>query len=296
VAKARFEGYSTVTMSLLRTDRLATLYLFRPLQRHVMGSEQLRIPILMYHSVSENAGTRRHAYYDLNTSPAVFAEHVRLIRESGYRVVGLDEVIGEMEAPQQNRSKCIAITFDDGFRDFYVNAFPILSEFGFKATVYLPTKYICETRAQFKGRDCLTWTEVRHLQMAGIEFGSHTVTHPELRSSKPSELEYELRRSKEIIENELGTAVHSFSYPFAFPESDQQFKESLRTILKECGYLNGVSTILGTVQNLRDKYFLKRLPVSSGDDPSLFRAKLEGSYDWIHPLQYAAKLVKSKIL
>jgi peptidoglycan/xylan/chitin deacetylase (PgdA/CDA1 family) len=295
LAEARFQRYSTITMSRLRTDRLATLYFFRPIHRYVIGRQELRIPILMYHSISENRVKRGQAHYDMHTSPAVFTEQMRLIHENGYQVVSLDEVITRMESPQQTDQRCVAITFDDGYQDFYSNAFPVLSELGFTATVYLPTKYIGDTRTQFKGKDCLTWNEVRRLQTTGIEFGSHTVTHPQLRLCKPAEIEYELRCSKQTIECELGTAVRSFSYPYAFPENNDRFKESLHSTLRECGYLNGVSTILGTVQNLKGRYFLKRLPVSSADDPSLFLAKLEGGYDWIHPLQYATKLLKSAI-
>src|SRR5215469_1185546 len=101
-------------MSRLRTDRLATLYLFRPLQRYMIGRQEPRIPILMYHSVSENKGKRVRDYYDVHTSPVVFAEHIRLIHRSGYRVVGLDQVIRQMESPGGD-SKLLAITFDDGF-------------------------------------------------------------------------------------------------------------------------------------------------------------------------------------
>ncbi|MDQ2844695.1 MAG: polysaccharide deacetylase family protein, partial [Acidobacteriota bacterium] len=67
----------------------------------------------------------------------------------------------------------------------------------------------------------------------------------------------------------------------------------LRASLERAGYEHGVSTILGTADASGDRFFLRRLPVNSCDDTRLFRAKLEGGYDWLHGLQYAAKQMKS---
>jgi peptidoglycan/xylan/chitin deacetylase (PgdA/CDA1 family) len=278
-----------------RLDRLATLYFFHPLRQRFSEPSSRRIPILMYHSISKTADKRVSAYYDTHTSPAVFAEQMRFLRDNGYRTLCIDEVLSQLQSGQKSNEKCVAITFDDGYRDFYTHAFPVLAECNFTATVYLPTSYIGYTAVQFKGKDCLTWDEVRYLRGAGIHFGSHSVTHPQLRLCKSSDVEYELRCSKETIENELGEEVKSFSYPYAFPENYTHFKQTLRLSLQACGYTNGVSTILGTMQNPKDRYFLKRLPVSSADDTSLFRGLLEGGYDWLHSFQYVAKMAKSGV-
>ncbi len=134
---------------------------------------------------------------------------------------------------------------------------------------------------------------MRDLHKAGVTFGSHTVTHAQLSSMKGEEIEYQVKCSKDTIEEQISSPIESFSYPFAFPEHDEGFKKRLRDALKKHGYQNGVSTIIGRVRCSDDKFFLKRLPVNSYDDLSLFRAKLEGGYDWLHRLQYAAKWAKS---
>ena len=186
--------------------------------------------------------------------------------------------------------KLVAITFDDGYLDFYTNAFPILNHYGYSATVFLPTDYIGQATRQFKGTECLTWTQVRELRKAGIEFGSHTVTHPQLRSVTTEQMRTEVGRSKDEIQQQLGEPAETFAYPYAFPETDRTFVETLRRALQENEYRSGVTTIIGRAAASDNPLFMRRLPVNSADDPLLFQAKLEGGYDWLRTVQYASKL------
>ena len=278
-------------MAGLRIDRLATLYLIRPILRILPSRSALRIPILMYHSISESNSGNSNPYYQTVTSPEVFAEHMKFLRENNYRVIGLGDAVKEIGGTAGGSAKCVVITFDDGFRDFYTRAFPVLNGYGFGATVYLPTAFMNESAPRFNGSECLTWSQVRELRSAGVLFGSHTVSHRQLTAVKPHELEMEVLESKRIIEDKLGCPVESFSYPYAFPETDRTFKQRLRAILAEAGYSNGVSTIIGRAGRNDDAFFMKRLPVNSCDDLSLFQAKLDGAYDWLHVPQYLSKAI-----
>jgi len=262
----------------MRIDRLATLYVFHPLaSRTVNGGG---VPILMYHSVSGES-EQGHPYFHTATSPVVFAAQMEYLKEQGYTAVRLSEVADILEGRTKGIRRPVAITFDDGFRDFYTQAFPVLARCGYTATMFLPTGYVSDARASLHGTECMTWNEVRELDAAGIEFGSHTVTHPKLKTLGAQEIEQELRRSKETIEDNLGKPVTGFSYPFAFPETARRFVAQIRGMLMGCEYQAGVSTIIGTATAADDRFFLRRLPVNSSDDPRLFRAKLEKGYDWL---------------
>jgi hypothetical protein len=188
----------------------------------------------------------------------------------------------------------VVITFDDGFRDFNTNAFPILEKYGFTATMFLSTGFI-NNGSRFKGEKCLSWDEVRELHRKGIKFGSHTVTHPQLKTLNTKQIEYEVRKSKEDIEDNLGESTDSFSYPYKFPEEDKNFTMYLRDLLNKYGYKNGVSTILGIAKNGNNNFFLKRIPLNSCDDISLLRAKLQGGYDWLHMPQLFSKHLKNTL-
>ena len=277
-----------------RFDRFATLYLVNPLRRSASGDKPA-IPILMYHSISNDAETGVHPYYRTSTSPQQFASQMKYLRENGYTTCSLAEAVQQLQQQTQAGAKFVVITFDDGYRDFHQHAFPALSQYGFSATMFLPTAYIGDRPLQFKGKDCLTWAEVRELNNHGILFGSHTVTHPQLRELSVPAINQEIANSKATIEEKLGSAVDSFAYPYAFPQTDSDFTRMLQDSLRRAGYQNGVSTIVGRASRNSEPLFLERLPVNSCDDHALFSAKLAGAYDWISTSQYLTKMVKARL-
>ncbi len=278
----------------LRLDRLATLYVVLPLSRHGSGGEP-SIPILMYHSVSEEDESGLHAYFRTCTAPSVFAAHMAYLHNHGYSACSLTQALDYLRPGAHAPAMPVVITFDDGYANFYRQAFPVLSRYGLSATVFLPTAYIGDRALQFKGKDCLTWAEVRELSDQGIVFGSHTVTHPQLRELSASAIDEEIASSKKTIEQRLGCAVDSFAYPFAFPQSDAEFRANVRESLRLAGYQNGVCTIVGRSTGESDPFFMERLPVNSSDDVALFGAKLAGAYDWIATPQRLLKIAKTRV-
>jgi peptidoglycan/xylan/chitin deacetylase (PgdA/CDA1 family) len=274
---------------MFRPDRIASVYFWGPLARLHRPAGKPRIPIVMYHSISDNLFGKSHPYYQINTAPRIFAQQMRYLHENGYRTVAPDDLTNDSVWTRGNE-KLVCITFDDGYRDFYPHAFPILRRYGFSAIIYLATSRIRKTPEVYEGAEYLCWDEVREMHANGIQFGSHTVTHPDMRSLAPEQIGYELGSSKEKIEFELGAAVTSFAYPYAFPEEDIRFVRYFRDLLETNGYTNQVTTILGTATQGSDLFFLPRIPANTWDDPALFKAKLDGGYDWLHWPQKLYKL------
>jgi len=245
-----------------------------------MGAGRFRVPILMYHNVSDDpqigiAPSRRTAI-----DPFTFRQQMRFLLTAGYHTARLSEVaawLGDGCAPPQ---KTVVITFDGGLRSSYTHAFPLLQEFSFSATVFLPTAFIGASRRSFNKMECLTWLEVREMHKAGIQFGSHTVSHPLLHQLPRVELMRELAVSKAEIERQLGEPAATLSYPYEFPRGNTAFAADFRDLVVKAGYVCCVTSELGRVKSNDDPYRLKRLPVNALDDPALFRAKLEGGYDW----------------
>lgn len=266
---------------MTRLDRLATLYLSFPLARAIGWGNGTRLPILMYHSISGNLFGVSHPFYQIHTLPSVFSEQMRWLRNQGYRSLDLPSAWASLISGA-DVSKTVVLTFDDGYRDFYTEAMDVLKQCGFTATVFLATDRIRHTSARIEGADYLTWGEVRELHSEGIRFGSHTVTHADLRSLEPEDLEFELGQSKETIEEKLGVTIDSFSYPFSFPEEDKNLARFLEDMLENLGFDYGVCSILGRACRKSKRFFLPRLPMNNWDDSQLLRAKMEGGYDWLH--------------
>jgi peptidoglycan/xylan/chitin deacetylase (PgdA/CDA1 family) len=275
----------------MRIDRAASLALFHPLARLRALGKNSCTSILMYHSISSDAEEERRPYWQVTTTPKQFRRQMTFLREIDCEVVSLHDALRFGTNGDRPR---VVITFDDGFLDFMTDAFPVLSELRFPATMFLPTDFIGDKPLEFKGRRCLTWSEVRELQTSGVAFGSHTVSHPQLHDVSHDRLTHELRASKEEIEQCIGSSVDLFSYPYAFPEHDAPFCRRLRETLQSCGYTMGVSTIVGRARAADDPLRLPRLPVNQLDDERLLRVKLEGGYDWVHGLQLATKVVRGR--
>jgi peptidoglycan/xylan/chitin deacetylase (PgdA/CDA1 family) len=310
----------------MRLDRFITLNFVQPARRVVRAlgprpsSLGASLPVLMYHGISAEPEPGVAAYYQTNTSPAVFREQMGYLAQSGYRTLDLPQALkflrrehGQSATPDHQPSslnRAVVITFDDGLRDFYTQAFPVLKEHGFTATMFLATGFIrgsqssssphrSEGRAEGagprpskNGAEYLTWNEIREMQKAGIRFGSHTVNHPRLIELSWPEIKRELADSKNELENRLGEPATDFAYPFAFPQSDRAFVEGFRSILAETGYACCATTEIGRAHAGDDPYRLKRLPANSLDDRAFFRAKLEGAYDWLALPQALSKRVR----
>jgi peptidoglycan/xylan/chitin deacetylase (PgdA/CDA1 family) len=247
----------------------------------------------MYHSISspgDEAGVS--AYYRLATSTSRFRAQMGWLKRSGVDVLPLDEALSRLQSSVVDERPSAVVTFDDGFREFLTAAWPMLNELDFTATVFLPTAFIGTNALRFKGRECLTWKEVRSLHSAGVTFGSHTVHHPKLYELDWSTIRRELADSKSKLEDELQSSVIAFAYPYAFPQEDALFVKHLRYELAAVGYQFAVTTMIGRVARGDDPLSLRRLPVNDCDDDALFAAKISGAYDWLARFQTAQRKLR----
>jgi len=265
----------------VRWDRFLTVAVAGPLCRFLRRREDARVPILMYHSVSDDTEPGVAAYYRLNVPPALFAEHVRWLKSAGYRTLHLSACARLLRAGSSLPERGIILTFDDGYLDFLQHAVPCLRAAGFTATMFLPTGLIRDDTGVFRGKPLLSWGQVTQLAGEGFEFGSHTVTHPVLVDLPSAEVEREVVESGRDMAERLGVVEPVFAYPYAFPSGDRAFAGRFGNLLARAGYCACVTTDIGRVRAGADPLALRRLPVNGADDRRFFQAKVQGAYDWL---------------
>ncbi len=136
------------------------------------------------------------------------------------------------------RRKRVLLTFDDGYDDLYTELLPATIEYGLKPLVFLVADRTGETNVWdhergLRRRSLLTLQQIREMQRHGVEFGSHTLTHPWLPDLSDDALRREVGDSKRRLEDMLGTEVTAFAYPFGGIDL------RVRTAVEEAGYRLG---------------------------------------------------------
>jgi peptidoglycan/xylan/chitin deacetylase (PgdA/CDA1 family) len=230
-----------------------------------------KLPILTYHSIDDGG-------FVISTAPAVFRRQMRFLRDSGYNAITLSEAATAIACGSGLPARTVVLTFDDGFRNFYTEAFPTLREYNFKATVFLVTNF-CGKKNDWSGNppgfprsDVLSWQEVRELDAYGIEFGSHTKTHPDLTRLSPGEAEREMVESKTAIADALGAEPNTFAYPFG--KCTAAVKK-----LAAANYAAACSTDLGKVSACSDLWSLKRIDMYYLSNQRLFEILRTSAFD-----------------
>jgi len=178
------------------------------------------VPVLMYHSIAETSAqvpAGQSPAYSVRTSE--FSAQLQLLKASGHSVVPLTKLLSSESLPLRSA----VLTFDDGCETDYSTAFPCLQHSSYTATFFLST-------ANIGTPGYLTWAQVREMHAAGMEFGSHAHNHIPLTPLSGETARQQLLRSKTLIEDHIGAAVHSMSAPFGF------LNQRVTSIARELGY------------------------------------------------------------
>jgi peptidoglycan/xylan/chitin deacetylase (PgdA/CDA1 family) len=172
----------------------------------------LTLPILTFHDIADRSSV-------ISFSPQIFRRGIARLHESGYRTLSLLEAVDCLRRRATFPNRSFVITFDDGYQSVYEEAVPVLQCYGMSATVFLTvgenkTAKTQECLPSLEGRSMLSWHEIREMQRAGITFGAHTLTHPDLTRLPLERLRAEVCDSKAVIEDALGASIDCFAYPF----------------------------------------------------------------------------------
>lgn len=221
------------------------------------------VDILMYHSIAEAPGPT-------SIAPRLFEAQVSALVASGLAVLRMDEVPGHLT---NGRGRAVAITFDDGFRDFAVTAWPVLRRLNLPAMVYIPTDCIDGAErwdgAHRPPRPLMSWNEVRRLASEGVDFGNHTATHPDLSRLDAEKVIAETERAGMRMLAETGQRPVHFAPPYGRSSAIAR-----RVIARH--HKTSVGTWLATARTSSDPYNLPRIEMYYYTDMRRWSAHLSG--------------------
>lgn len=210
----------------------------------------LKVPILMYHYISippEDADKYR---IGLSVAPEDFRQQMAYLAENGFSTITFEDLSRAIVDKQVLPDKPVIITIDDGYRDNYENAFPVLQEYGLTATIFLLTDPIDQGNPNY-----LTWAMIEEMAAAGIQFGPHTKTHPDLRGLSRAKLIWQILGSQETVAAHVGYMPRYFAYPSG------QYDENTIAILKELNFWGAVTTLGGKWHGFNDRFEWTRVRV-----------------------------------
>lgn len=216
------------------------------------------VPVLMYHSIG---GTGR-----LAVRSEVFAEQLAYLGDSGFTPLPFGSRARPAERP-------VVITFDDGYADFHEHALPVLDRFGFTATVFVTTGWLHDAGPYAAGRPpgrMLTWRQVEEVAAAGVEIGAHGHSHAQLDQLGTGELREELRLSRALLQDRLGSPVPTMAYPYGYSSA------RVRREVRACGYAGACAVANAVMPRRHDPLAVPRLTVRAATTAEGFARALDG--------------------
>jgi len=236
----------------------------------------MKVPVLLYHKIDlPTADVKIRGAF---TAPLKFEKQILYLKKKGFEFYTASELVKFYLANGEFPPKAISITFDDGWKDNYTNAFPIFKKYNAKATIFLvPScvgKNTDKVTAEGEGaREHLSEKDILEMSAGGIEFASHSFNHELFNQISDEEIEFEVTESKKFIENLTQKECSTLAYPAGF------FTECAKKAVKNAGYDAAFTTIYGAEDN-SDVFELNRVEILRRDSfPFRFGRKIKSIYE-----------------
>jgi peptidoglycan/xylan/chitin deacetylase (PgdA/CDA1 family) len=217
----------------------------------------------MYHYISAPPAGADAIRQDLSVAPDQFESHLAYLQQAGYKTISFTQLAFALSQQAALPDKPIIITFDDGYRDQYENAFGLLRQYDFTGTFFIFTQPI-----QTANVDYLTWDMISEMHQAGMEFGSHSHTHPDLSNRNVDFLINEILTSKAAIEEHIGQPIRVFSYPAG------RYDDLTIRVVKSASFWAAVTTEWGARHSFEKRFQMPRVRVRGNDTARHLAEKL----------------------
>lgn len=238
-----------------------------------MQTQERALPILMYHSISNTTNEKIRRW---TVPPQSFAAQMAYLHEHAYTPLTVTQLIqARSQRVTRLPARSVVMTFDDAFADFLTAALPVLTQYQFPATLYIPTAYVGKTsrwlyREGETDQRLLTWKQLAEVSANQIECGAHSHSHPQLDTFSRADARREIVQSKQCLEEHLGQEVTSFAYPFGY------HSVTTRRLVREAGYTSACAIRQTMSPATDDPFALARLAIRPDITIEQFARLLDG--------------------
>ncbi len=226
-----------------------------------------RVPILMYHYTSEPPADADKYRLDLSVTPSNLREQLNWLRENGYTTISLYQMVRALANVETLPPKPVILTFDDGHRDNYENAFPILREYGMTATFFIITDLPDEWNEQY-----MTWPMIQEMAAAGMDMEIHTRSHPDLRERDAAFLLDQIGYSQDRLSAEINRTPRFLAYPGG------RYDDATIEVVRNLDLWGAVRTSFGIDHHFDNRFRLDRVRVRNSTSLWQFTRLLDGKY------------------
>lgn len=217
----------------------------------------------MYHYISNPPSGADRFRLDLSVRPSMFEAHLQYLRQAGYETVSLSDLILHLTQGRPLPPQPIVLTFDDGYRDAYEEAFPGLRRYGFQGTFFVLTG-----RADAGDPRYLSWEQIRQMSEAEMDIQLHGREHIPLSGRDEAFLFYHIIGGKQSIEAHTGRPVRFFAYP------SSDYDKNLIRFLEGYQFWGAVTTAYGADERLENRFTWPRIRIRGTDDVEKLAWKL----------------------
>jgi len=195
----------------------------------------LNVPTLLYHHIEPIAQAQQEGHAWLTVDVATFDKQMAYLVSRSYSTISAD-TLAQALITHQKLPKSVVLTFDDGYRDFYTNAYPIIRKYNLTANLMIPTGLL-------ENSSYLTWSQLKEITGSGLVFAyDHTWSHSSLPKDSKDKAQFEILTAKKQLESNLGKPVNIFAYPYGSENG------AAIDLLRSDGFIAAFSTIGGFTQ------------------------------------------------
>lgn len=212
--------------------------------------------VLTYHNIGKPPSSAK--LKTLYVKSWDLKKQIKALKLLGYKFLRSQDLL------KRPKDRAVLLTFDDAYLDFWENAFPFLMEEGVPALVFVPAGLVGKfnkwdyERLKVK-KTIMDWQHLKELVSAGIEIGSHSLTHPYLSKIPEESAKREIEDSKKLLEDKLGIEIKTFCYPYG------DYNQKVRDMVAKAGYLMAFTTKHGSFSKSPNLFEIRRITVFGND-------------------------------